>query len=69
MYDMEGLGYLKGEDLQSYIFDHIPLFEELEGMHQSFYSFYVLTAVRRFLFFLDPKQKGWITLMGLDGVG
>lgn len=65
MYDMEGLGYLKGEDLESYIFDHIMIFEEMEGMPPSFYTFYVLTAVRRFLFFLDPKQTGWI-MWGLD---
>ena len=36
------------------------------GLEQSFYSFYVCTAVRKFFFFLDPLRSGRIKIQGLS---
>lgn len=57
-YDSEGLGYLREQDLENYVYDHIPTMAALHAIHDNFYPFYVFTAVRRFMFFLDPKRTG-----------
>ena len=62
LYDSAGYGYLKEKDLENFIFELIPSFTQLSSLQDNFYSFYVITAVRKFFFFLDPKRTGriWI---------
>jgi serine/threonine-protein phosphatase 2A regulatory subunit B'' len=62
LYDSAGYGYLKEKDLENFIFELIPSFPQLNSLQESFYPYYVITAVRKFFFFLDPKKTGkiWI---------
>jgi len=53
-------GYLREKDLENYIFELIPTFAQLQNLQENFYPFYVITAVRKFFFFLDPKRTGKI---------
>lgn len=53
-------GYLREKDLENYIFELIPIFAQLQNQQENFYPFYVITAVRKFFFFLDPKRTGRI---------
>ena len=62
LYDGAGLGYLKESDLENYIFELIPTLPQLEVLENSFYSFYVCTAVRKFFFFLDPLRTGKVKI-------
>lgn len=38
----------------------IPTFAQLKNLQENFFPFYVITAVRKFFFFLDPKRTGRI---------
>ncbi|KAJ8976716.1 hypothetical protein NQ317_000148, partial [Molorchus minor] len=58
LYDATGQGYLTEGDLENYITDLLPTLPQLEGLEKSFHSFYVCTAVRKFLFFLDVVRAG-----------
>jgi serine/threonine-protein phosphatase 2A regulatory subunit B'' len=62
LYDSQGFGYLKEKDLENFIYELIPTFPQLAQLQESFFPFYVITAVRKFFFFLDPKKTGriWI---------
>ena len=60
LYDTAGYGYLKEKDLENYIFELIPSFPQLQTLKEDFYPFYVISAVRKFFFFLDPKRTGKI---------
>ena len=62
MYDSAGYGYLKEKDLENYIFELMPTFPQLQNLQENFYPFYVITAVRKFFFFLDPKRTGKILI-------
>jgi len=62
LYDSSGYGYLKEKDLENYIFELIPSFPQLQNLKEDFYPFYVITAVRKFFFFLDPKKTGKILI-------
>jgi len=53
-------GYLREKDLENYIFELIPTFAQLQKLQENFFPFYVITAVRKFFFFLDPKRTGRI---------
>ena len=53
-------GYLREKDLENYIFELIPIFAQLQNQQENFYAYYVITAVRKFFFFLDPKRTGRI---------
>lgn len=53
-------GYLREKDLENYIFELIPTFAQLKNLQENFFPFYVITAVRKFFFFLDPKRTGRI---------
>ncbi|CAM9771795.1 unnamed protein product, partial [Hapterophycus canaliculatus] len=64
-YDSEALGFLREQDLENYVYDHIPTMPALRAIHDNFYPFYVFTAVRRFMFFLDPKRTGKIPIDAL----
>ena len=65
LYDSAGFGYLKEKDLENYIYELIPTFPQLSSMQEKFYGFYVITAVRKFFFFLDPKKTGKIWIKDL----
>jgi serine/threonine-protein phosphatase 2A regulatory subunit B'' len=60
LYDSLGYGYMKEKDLENYIFELMPTFPQLQSLKEDFYPFYVITAVRKFFFFLDPKKTGKI---------
>jgi serine/threonine-protein phosphatase 2A regulatory subunit B'' len=60
LYDSIGNGYLREKDLENYIFELIPTFVQLKDLQEDFYTFYVITAVRKFFFFLDSKRTGRI---------
>lgn len=62
LYDSFGFGYLKEKDLENYIFELMPTFPQLENLTEPFYPFYVITSVRKFFFFLDPKRTGKIQI-------
>jgi serine/threonine-protein phosphatase 2A regulatory subunit B'' len=62
LYDSSGYGYLKEKDLENYIFELMPTFPQLQNLQENFYPFYVITAVRKFFFFLDPKRTGKILI-------
>ena len=40
----------------------IPSFPQIANLQENFYPFYVITAVRKFFFFLDPKRTGKILI-------
>jgi len=61
-YDEVGQGYLREQDLENYVFEQIPSLPQLQGLEQDFYPYYVFTAVRKFMFFLDPMRKGKIAI-------
>ena len=62
LYDSAGYGYLKEKDLENFIFELIPSFPQIANLQENFYPFYVITAVRKFFFFLDPKRTGKILI-------
>jgi serine/threonine-protein phosphatase 2A regulatory subunit B'' len=62
LYDSAGFGYLKEKDLENFIFELIPSFPQLSSLQENFYPFYVITAVRKFFFFLDSKRTGKILI-------
>ncbi|XP_004922532.1 serine/threonine-protein phosphatase 2A regulatory subunit B'' subunit gamma [Bombyx mori] len=62
LYDVTGQGYLTEQDLESYIAELVPSLAALDGLDSSFTSFYVCTAARKFLFFLDPLRIGRVRI-------
>ncbi|GMI26207.1 hypothetical protein TrRE_jg1331, partial [Triparma retinervis] len=52
-------------DIENYIYNLIPDLPPLQTMHENFYPFYVFTATRRFMFFLDPKRTGRVSIKKL----
>lgn len=62
LYDVTGQGYLTEGDLENYITELLPTLPQLEGLEKSFHSFYVCTAVRKFLFFLDSVRAGRVKI-------
>jgi len=65
LYDSIGNGYLREKDLENYIFELIPTFPQLQTLQENFYPFYVITAVRKFFFFLDPNRTGKIYIKNI----
>ncbi|KAJ8925834.1 hypothetical protein NQ315_009686 [Exocentrus adspersus] len=63
LYDATGQGYLTESDLENYITELLPTLPQLEGLEKSFHSFYVCTAVRKFLFFLDVIRAGRVRIL------
>lgn len=57
------------QDLENYIHELIPTLPQLEGLENSFHSFYVCTAVRKFFFFLDPLRTGKIRIRDILSCG
>mmetsp|Transcript_19387 Transcript_19387/g.68635 ORF Transcript_19387/g.68635 Transcript_19387/m.68635 type:complete len:455 (-) Transcript_19387:184-1548(-) len=65
LYDVTASGSLREQDLENYIFNLIPDLPPLRTLQENFYPFYVFTAVRKFIFFLDPKRTGRISIKNL----
>jgi Ca2+-binding EF-hand superfamily protein len=61
-FDDLGQGSLREHDLENYVFEQIPLMPMLADLKKDFYPYYVFTAVRKFVFFLDPMKKGKIKI-------
>jgi len=69
LYDIDGLGYLTEKDLELYITELIPSLPHLEKLEESFQSFYVCGAVRKFMFFLDPTRQGKVRIVDILASG
>ncbi|KAJ3288296.1 Serine/threonine-protein phosphatase 2A regulatory subunit B'' subunit gamma [Borealophlyctis nickersoniae] len=59
-YDTDRDGFLTEEDLEHFIADLIPSLH-LRNLSKTI-SVYICTAVRKFMFFLDPLRRGKITI-------
>lgn len=57
-YDDVGYGYLREQDLENYVYDQLATLPPLQTLERDFYPYYVFTAVRKFIFFLDPHRRG-----------
>jgi len=57
-YDDLGYGYLREQDLENYVYDQLGSLPPLLSLERDFYPYYVFTAVRKFIFFLDPHRRG-----------
>ncbi|KAJ8598630.1 hypothetical protein CTAYLR_003062 [Chrysophaeum taylorii] len=55
-------GSLREQELERYVYDLIPDMPAAQSMDEKFHAFYVFTAVRRFMFFLDPRRTGRISI-------
>ncbi len=47
----------------------IPTMPQLSRLEDGFHSFYICTAVRKFLFFLDPKRLGKVRIVDILASG
>merc|ERR1719411_1210990 len=65
LYDVNGQGFLREQDMENYIAELIETLPQLDGLDKSFHSFYVCTAVRKFFFFLDPLRTGKIKIQDI----
>ncbi|XP_077284170.1 serine/threonine-protein phosphatase 2A regulatory subunit B'' subunit gamma-like [Arctopsyche grandis] len=65
LHDPTGQGYLREHDLENYIMELVPTLPALDGLDSSFGSFYVCTAARKFLFFLDPLRTGRVRIIDI----
>lgn len=52
-------------ELETFILRLVPEIDMARKMHESFYEFYVYTAVQKFLFFLDPRKTNTISIKKL----
>jgi serine/threonine-protein phosphatase 2A regulatory subunit B'' len=64
-YDSSGTGSLRETDLENLVFDLLPTIPSLDSYPQEFHPFYILTAVRKFYFFLDVRRQGSIPISRL----
>ncbi|KAK7591052.1 hypothetical protein V9T40_002665 [Parthenolecanium corni] len=69
IYDSSGEGYLAQEELENYIKELIPTLPQLDGLEKSFHMFYICTAVRKFMFFLDPLHTGRVRIQDILACG
>lgn len=66
-YDVEGLGYLRETDIENLVADMVPTFPGLRELQHDFVTFYVYTAVRKFMFFLPCKKTGRVGIKDILG--
>ena len=66
-YDMIGKGYLRESDLENFIFELISSLPGLANLEPDFVQFYVYTAVRKFMFLLDPRRTGKVPIIEMLG--
>ncbi|PAA79478.1 hypothetical protein BOX15_Mlig007517g4, partial [Macrostomum lignano] len=65
LYDFSGDGSLSESDLENYVTNLIPTLYQLRKLDKLFYSYYVCTAVRKFVFFLDPLRTGRVRIFDI----
>lgn len=66
LYDEVGQGYLREYDLENYLMDFLPKLTPLqEQMSPSFQKFYICSVAKRIFFFLDPLQRGRVSICDL----
>jgi len=58
-------GVILEHELEHFLSELLPKIPHLRAIHESFKPFYVYTASRRFLFFLDPKRRREINIFKL----
>ncbi|KAL3895837.1 MAG: hypothetical protein SGCHY_004456 [Lobulomycetales sp.] len=61
-YDLDCDGFLSESDLNSYMTDMMSLLTLDPPISPSFRKFYLCTAVRKFLFFLDKNRSGKVSI-------
>jgi serine/threonine-protein phosphatase 2A regulatory subunit B'' len=64
-YDDIGYGYLREQDLENYVYDQLATLPPLQSLERDFYPYYVFTAVRKFIFFLDPHRRGKLRIKSI----
>ena len=64
-YDDIGYGYLREQDLENYVYDQLATLPPLLSLERDFYPYYVFTAVRKFIFFLDPHRRGKLRIKSI----
>jgi serine/threonine-protein phosphatase 2A regulatory subunit B'' len=62
MFDSTGDGWLAERELEQWIGALIPTLPALADLREEFFPFYKVTAVRKFLFFLDPRRRGRVQI-------
>lgn len=64
-FDSTGDGSLTERELEQWISALIPTMPALTQLREEFFPFYKVTAVRKFLFFLDPRRRGRVPIKAL----
>jgi serine/threonine-protein phosphatase 2A regulatory subunit B'' len=64
-YDVDGSGFLSETAVETFISDLIPSLEGLKELESDFKQFYIYTAARKFMFFLDPRRTGQISVRAI----
>ena len=62
MFDATSDGWLAERELEQWIGALIPTLPALADLREEFFPFYKVTAVRKFLFFLDPRRRGRVQI-------
>jgi hypothetical protein len=62
-FDNWALRYMTSAQLSTYLLDHcLPLVDPFHHIEDSFADFYAVTAVLKFQFFLDPRNKNLLSI-------
>ncbi|KNC56474.1 phosphatase 2 [Thecamonas trahens ATCC 50062] len=64
-HDTEGSGYLTEVDMERFIMQSVKDLPCLAALDPTFEVFYVCTAVRKFMFFLDPLRMGRVAIKSI----
>lgn len=64
-FDAAGDGTMTEREIEQWIDSLIPTLPALSGIVQEFFPFYKVTAVRKFLFFLDPRHRGRVPIKAI----
>jgi serine/threonine-protein phosphatase 2A regulatory subunit B'' len=64
-FDSSGDGALTEREIEQWIETLIPTLPALAGIVHEFFPFYKVTAVRKFLFFLDPRRRGRVPIKAI----
>jgi len=62
LYDSKGYGYLSEFDVESMIAEVMPLIYGYSRINEKFYPFYIISSTRKFMFMLDPRRTGKISI-------
>lgn len=62
LYDSGGLGFLSEKDLEHFLLELLPSFPNLAGMSEALRPKYLVIALQKFFFFLDPKKTGRLAI-------